>query len=115
MKARITLSAMGIGLMVAVFLFAGCSSDDTQPKSSIVKEVADSIGSAFVQNVLETALVQNVAAVDTVIEEAPEGAITEIADMVIAGPKMYAVFNGGVIVYDFLNKEQNIIPSRLLK
>ena len=109
MKGRITLSALGIGLMVAVFLFTGCSSDKTEPKSGLVKEIADSIGSAFVQNVLETALVQNVSAVDTVIGEAPEGAVTDIADMVIAGPKMYAVFDGGVIVYDFLNKETDII------
>ncbi|MBN1211330.1 MAG: hypothetical protein JXA92_02025 [candidate division Zixibacteria bacterium] len=109
MKGKITLSTLGIGLTVAVFLIVGCTSNDPAPKSGLVKEVVDSIGSAFVQNVLETALVQNVAAVDTVVEEAPEGAIIDIADMIIYGSKMYAVFDGGVIVYDFLNKEQQVI------
>jgi ligand-binding sensor domain-containing protein len=108
MKGRITLGTLGIGLLVAVFLIAGCSSNKPEPKSGLVKELVDSVGSAFVQNVLETALVQNVSAVDTVVAEKPEGAISEIADMIIAGPKLYAAFDGGVIVYDFLNKEQKI-------
>ena len=57
MKGRITLGTLGIGLLVALFLIAGCTSNKPEPKSGLVKELVDSVGSAFVQNVLETARV----------------------------------------------------------
>ena len=109
MKTRISLTAMALGILALALLTVGCSTDNSQPKSSLVKEVADSVGSVFVQSVLETALVQNAAVVDTVTGENADKAVTEIADMLIIEPYMYAVFDGGVIVYDFLDKSQKII------
>jgi len=109
MKTRISLTALALGLLALTVLTVGCTSDNNQPKSSLVKEVADSVGSVFVQSVLESALVQNAAVVDTVTGENSGETITDIADMIIVEPNMYAVFDGGVIVYDFLNKSQEII------
>jgi len=109
MKTRISLTALALGLLALTVLTVGCTSDNNQPKSSLVKEVADSVGSVFVQSVLESALVQNAAVVDTVTGENSGKTITDIADMIIVEPNMYAVFDGGVIVYDFLNKSQEII------
>ncbi|MFZ5979417.1 MAG: hypothetical protein ACOYVF_02190 [Candidatus Zixiibacteriota bacterium] len=110
MKTRISLSVLALGMFTLALLAAGCSTENGQSKSSLVKEVADSIGSTFVQSVLETALVQNAALVDSIPDDTNRK-IGEIADMLIIEPYMYAVFDGGVIVYDFLNKSQEIIRS----
>ncbi|MDD3732618.1 MAG: hypothetical protein PHU88_09615 [candidate division Zixibacteria bacterium] len=109
MMKRKTLSKGLLGIMILALVLGGCSSDQTKPESNFVKEVTDSIGNALVKNVLESTLVKKASAVDTnhVDKAGQSGQVTAIA---IVNSRLYAVLDGGVVVYDFSNKSQKFIP-----
>ncbi len=111
MKRKTTFAAMAIVLLAAVFLLAHCNAEGEPKKASIVHQVVDSLTAAVVENFVEVAVTETTSMPRTTPGPEPVDLISQITDFVIVEPKLYAVFDGGVIVYDFPGKSHSIIRA----
>ncbi len=108
MKLAVTFKTLG-SLALASLMFVGCGSDNEAANPGIAHEIVDSISTTVARNLSEAEL-----ATTTPLEaDQPEEVkmITEIADVQLVGSKLYGVFNGGVVVYNFEDKTYAVIPA----
>lgn len=109
MNQKITFGAVGVALFASLFLLVRCTAEGEPKKASIVDEVVDSLTAAVVESFTEAALVETTLTLDTTPEPEPVKLISQISDMVIVGPKVYAAYDGGVIVYDFPSRSHSTV------
>jgi hypothetical protein len=105
---RTTLIVIGTLLMLGMLL-TGCGSDEQAANPGIVHEIADSISTTVAKNLNEATLAKT-----TPLEAESAGSvklISEIADLQLVGSRLFGVFDGGVVVYDFDNKTYTVIPA----
>lgn len=93
-------------VIVAVVLFIGCSSDDKPEKVSVVNQVVEDIAETVADSFTEATF-----AADTVERAEYKGRFTRISDLLIVDSTIYAVFDGGVIVYDLTDTSYIAIGS----
>ncbi|UCD62675.1 MAG: hypothetical protein JSW34_07870 [Candidatus Zixiibacteriota bacterium] len=109
MLLRSAIRIVGLAA-VAALLLGGCGSDDKPRKSSLATEIVDSIASAVATQVTATAP-EVVSASEVLKEEDSFKVIADVEEMLIVEPKLYAVFDGGVVVYDFEKESYDVIPA----
>jgi len=96
-------------VLAAAFTLVGCGSDDEATKPGIVNEIVDSISTTVAKNLGEASLAKATPIEDKT--EEPTKLLTEIADLELVGSKLYGVFDGGVIIYDFTSDSYEVMPS----
>jgi len=111
MYKRSSFGMMAVTLLVSVFLLINCTTESKSKKTSIVDEVVDSLTATVAASLSETSLATTASVTDTTTETGSVNLISQIADFIIVEPKLYAVFDGGVIVYDFEKKSHSIIQA----
>ncbi len=105
MKRFITFKNLGIAFTVAAFLLVGCSGEKPKGKTGLVDKVVSDSVNKFVENVVEASFSAAPVKVDT------DGAVSDVADMVILDSVLYAVYDGGLVTYDFRSKESSFIRN----
>ena len=94
----------GIMLGAAVLLIAGCTGDDGDRNPGIVQEMVDSVATAFAENIAHASLAssQTESALPSaevgVVEDEPR--FPEISDFILVEGRLYATYDGGVLIYD---------------
>lgn len=85
-------------------ILVSCEAENEPKKLSIVDEIVDSLSAALATVAQPDEVIERVVPFgDTGNEEALEQ-INEVADIVVLGSKMYGASDGGLIVYDFVDK-----------
>lgn len=105
MKRFITFKNLGIAFTVAAFLLVGCSGEKPKGKTGLVNQVVNDSVNKFVENIVDASFSAAPVEVDT------EGTVSDVADMVILDSVLYAVYDGGLVTYDFRNKETSFIRN----
>jgi hypothetical protein len=105
MKQLITLKSLGIAFTVAAILLVGCSGDDPKENSGFVNQVVDDSVNKLVDGIVEASYVS--APVDVEVKSS----VSDIADIVVLDSILYAVFDGGLVIYDFRNRETSFIRN----
>jgi len=112
-KVTITKVA-GTFLLLGLLAFAGCSSNTDKAKSpGVVDQVVDTFSQKLADNIIEAR-----HAMDTVNEVStlapivtPASEVAHIKDMILVGSKIYAVHNGGIVVYDMADRSVRNIDN----
>jgi ligand-binding sensor domain-containing protein len=107
MKKLLTIQNLGIAFMVAAMFLVGCSGDEPKGQSGFVSQVVSDSVNKFVDNVVEASFAT--APVPVVVDS--NGTVSNVSDMVILDSMLYAVYDGGLVSYDFRNKEKAFIRN----
>jgi hypothetical protein len=115
-----------VGLLFAVNMFLiGCSDDRKAEKPGFVEKVMDSVAES-VSSGLDKARVETtdtapsadssespeLPAIDLAVKiEDEDSAVPPIHDMLVDGSMVYAVFDGGLLVYDLASDEYSVTPT----
>jgi len=99
MRHKVLTAAIAGLVILTSAAFIGCSSDEPSIKTSAVNQVVEDISDSIADQVVNAAFAS--ADQPNLIDEEHKGAISDIADMLIVDSVAYAVFDGGVIIYDF--------------
>ena len=110
MNWKNTLAVGVVVLCAALVALGGCSSGEQSQKTSLVEQVVDSVTATVAENFAAAARGEFTASADTAATSESAHLVAQISDMVLAGPKLYAVFDGGVIAYDFARKSNALLP-----
>ncbi len=105
MKQFITLKSLGIAFTVATFLLVGCSGEEPKENSGFVNQVVDDSVNKLVDGIVEASFVSVPVEVDI------ENLVSDIIDIVVLDSILYAVFDGGLVSYDFRNHETSFIRN----
>lgn len=113
-----TKSAIGL-VALAIFAFVGCAGDEDNGNPGVVQQVLDSVTMAVVER-LETAQIRTPgeAALDSnaglpaidlavTIDNPPPG-LPKVNDMLIDSILVYAVYDGGLLIYDLESHEYSM-------
>nr|MBN2276420.1 hypothetical protein [candidate division Zixibacteria bacterium] len=100
MSHKIFKTAITGLLILTAAAFIGCSGDDDNIKTSAVNQVVADISDSIAEKVVDAAFASAVPE-PTLLSGKHQGAIMDIADLLIVDSVAYAVFDGGLIVYDF--------------
>jgi len=100
---------MATALLISALTFASCAADGETESAATVKAVQKSPAETTAEAFVETVVEQVVPIVDIAPE--PVQLVTKIADMVVEGPKLFAVCEGGVITYDFSDKSHTVVAA----
>lgn len=109
MYKKTTHTAIAAAVCVSIFLLVRCNAEVQPKKASIVAEVVDSLTTAVVESFTQAARVEMTPVIDSTPEPEPVKLISQITDLLLVEPKLYAVFDGGVIVYDFPSKSHFLV------
>lgn len=110
MKQATITKIAGAFLLVGVLAFAGCSSNtDKAKKPGVVDQVVDTFSQKLADNIIEAHHAAEVAKADsgaTAVQPAvaPATEVAHVKDMILVGSKIYAIHNGGIVVYDMADK-----------
>ncbi len=112
-------SKTAIGLVaLAIFAFVGCSGDENNETNGIVQQVLDTVTMVVVEN-LEAAGTDSfvdasgvpgeLPAIDlaVTIEDPPPG-LPQVNDMLIDSILVYAVYEGGLLIYDLQSRDYSM-------
>ncbi|MFH1687468.1 MAG: hypothetical protein ABIE70_08110 [bacterium] len=119
MKSFQRIPAISLTLAALLIAIVGCSSESKSDDHGLVAEVVDSVAAAVADNLAEIRTAQaaslerddiRAAAMPVVGPPAPVTGMFDMNDMMVAGGKIYSVFDGGVVVYDLATKSQATIP-----
>jgi len=98
--------------LLAMFVFVGCSADETERKSSLVDEIVDSVSGALADNIVEATFTSETATEES--SEGPpftDGEVTGITDLAIVASTVYAVHDGGLVTYNLNSKDVQRIET----
>lgn len=115
MFKRVTIAAMGTVIVASLFLLIRCSARQETASGGLVGEVVDSVASTVVESLIHASVSPEGAVsvaghpVASEAEEVPGRLVAQVQDIAIVGPKLYAAFDGGLAVYDFISKTSAII------
>jgi ligand-binding sensor domain-containing protein len=88
-----------------------CSAEEKPEKrAGVVDEVVDILTSTVAASFAKASLDQPAEAVDTIAEPEPTNLVSQISDLELTDARLYAAFDGGLIIYDFSKKTHEIIP-----
>jgi len=103
MKKLITLKSLAIAFMVAALFLVGCSGDEPEGQSGLVNQVVGDTVNEMVENVVEASFA-TAPAPTAPVEIKTDGSVSNVSDMVILDSVLYAVYDGGLVSYDFRTK-----------
>ncbi|RKX24944.1 MAG: hypothetical protein DRP45_07070 [Candidatus Zixiibacteriota bacterium] len=116
--------ALGVAVLAAVAL-TGCSSDSGAENSGFVARVVDTVAVAVAESLDNAAVTgatedrkdlvgppeQNTPAVDLAARVRDAGCdLPVVADMTAKGSLLYAVYDGGLLIYDLKTKDYTLTP-----
>jgi hypothetical protein len=105
MKQFITIKNLGIACIVAALFIVGCSGEEPKGQSGLVSQVVNDSVNKFVEDVVEASFATAPVEVDS------SGTVQNISDMIIQDSVLYAVYDGGLVSYDFRNKGKSFIRN----
>jgi len=86
-----SVSMLTIAAMIAL---VGCSSDQNERKGNVDHRVVDSVAATFAEAVVNT------EPADQPVSTVEPGRFVGFNDLKIVGPTLFAVYDGGVVIYD---------------
>lgn len=107
MFKKTQLTAIGAAMLISALTFASCAADGETEAETTVKAVQMSPAENSAEAFVEAMVQQAIPVVEVACE--PVQLVTNVADMVVDGPKLYAVCDGAVITYDFSDKSYNVV------
>jgi len=110
-KTQIRMAGvMGVTILLFVSLIIGCSSDDNSNQKTLSQQALDSVASAVVDEVVDAAFASAPVDENAVFAvDEPEGSFI-VTDMLAVDSLIYAIYNGGVIVYDLNDRSTMAFP-----
>ncbi|MEW5994244.1 MAG: hypothetical protein AB1744_07600 [Candidatus Zixiibacteriota bacterium] len=112
MLNRFTLPTMVLLLGLVALIPVSCSSEKSpKGKAGLVDEVIDSVAATVVAGFSEASEAKATTALEKSAPRETGNFVFQVTDMLLVEPKLYAVYDGGVIVYDFDQKSQSLIPA----
>jgi hypothetical protein len=104
MSMKLLTGAFSIVLSTAIMLMAGCAGDDADRNPGIVQEMVDSVATAFAENIVHASLASSQTEPAEGNSEEEGGLnvprFSEINDFLLVDDRLYATYNGGVLIYD---------------
>lgn len=110
MKQATITKIAGTFLLVGLLAFAGCSSNKDKSKApGVVDQVVDTFSQKLADNIIEARHAAVGKTEDTTAEPAvpavaPASEVAHVKDMIIVGSKIYAIHNGGIVIYDMADR-----------
>ncbi len=111
MNVRISLAMAALVASASAFLLMDCSAEGKDGRrTNLVAEVVDSVATAVAAGFSQASRAWPAVAKDSLLQPDSGNFVFQVADMIIVEPHFYAVFDGGVVIYDFSRKSQTIVP-----
>jgi ligand-binding sensor domain-containing protein len=109
MKTRMRIM-IGSALVVAlVGLVTACGSDKKSEKTKgVVDQMVDTVATTFANNLQQAQKAQPVVADENKPND-NERLVRHVADLSINNDKLYAAYDGGVAVYDFVSRTDKVV------
>lgn len=111
MKNSKNLKAVGIIMALALISLAGCSDDKAKTKGKAMAEAVDTIATSVAHEFIDATF----AKAEPVVEKIrPTRDVTDfdgINDLLVFDSVMYAVYDGGVVIFDFAVGEPVFIET----
>lgn len=105
MKRLTTNRTLGAISLAVVFLFVSCSGEDPKEQTGFVDQVVDDTAGKIVNDVIDATFAT------APVEIEPVNTVSDVGDILVHDSVMYAVFNGGIVMYDFRNNEKFFIKN----
>ncbi len=113
MKKRNQITAMGVmgaAILLVGIAFIGCGGDDNPKRKTLADRALDTIAASVADGVVDAAFASATVDENAVFAVDEKQGILNVADMLVSDSVLYAVFDGGVIVYDFHNESYTTFP-----
>ena len=106
MKRKFVVLFAGALVVLLTVAMVGCGSDEKKSQATIIDDVVDTVAATVATNLKEARVA------DAALPSADSiKVISLIGDMLIQDAKLYAAFDGGVVVYDFDAKSYTVAAS----
>lgn len=116
LKTKLTQILGGLTLIAAVALVIGCSADDNAARKSPVDKSIDTASAKIADKVVEAAFAGTSVSQTSDSNAAGQAALGDqsdrlaFTDILLASDKLYALFDGGLVVHD-RQTEENVVVN----
>ena len=115
MRKLTQLTMSGLLMLAMIFTLNHCSAESSENENSLAKDVMDTITTTIAENLAEATIItdrEKSISADTTTNPEENKIISDITDFKIIDSKLYAVFQNGMVIYDFDNKNQSVIRTK---
>ncbi|UCD16767.1 MAG: hypothetical protein JSV44_09955 [Candidatus Zixiibacteriota bacterium] len=109
MKKRIITATMGATMLALGIFVSGCTNDTDSKESTVLDNVVDTIANAVAEDIVEATFAGVVEDSEPIYGPESPGDAFDFGDMLLVDSTLYAVYEGGVLIYDFTTADYNTI------